>query len=454
MDARSKPTGVVRRHLAARGAIDDHMVRQVFGGHMLDEPAEIRGLVRAVERLAPTLKRHTPLGQQHPLRRQEAADTQIELEVAAQTLALGGDLLEQRAPDDPGPDDPDRDRVVREIEARVHRTQCPRGRLGRHDDGDVALRSALRDGTDVHRRGTERTEHLGRDPGQARHPVADDREDREVDIDLDRMDLTVGELAREGRTDHGNGTLALDPRHRATDRVLGAALRDQHHGDALLTQCTEQAVRGSRHTDHPRTLEIDERDVFDGRDALHGERRFGIGTDEGRRTLRREGVADPDRDRSADRRRHGLGMDDLGAEIGQLHRLVIGQRIDDLCVGDPSRIRREHAVDIRPDVDRLGIEQCPEDRGGEIAAVAPQGGLHTSRIAGDETGDDQRTVESTLDGRGDALVRCIPLHHRPERPRLDDDHFARIEPTHLTTAGCAVREKFAEQAGRPDLAIP
>ena len=287
----------------------------------------------------------------------------------------------------------------------MHRTQGPGGRLGRHHDRDVALRSALRDGPDVHACGTERTEHLGRDSRQTRHPVADDSEDREVDIDLNRVDLTIGELASEGRPDHRDGAITLDPRHCATDRVLGAALRDQHHGDALFPQSTEQAVRGSRHTDHPRTLKIDERDVLDGRDALHGERRFRIGTDEGRRAVRREGVADPDRDRSADGGRHGLRMDDLGAEIGELHRLVIGQRIDDLCVGDPPGIRRQHAIDIRPDVDRLGIEQCPEDRGGEIAAVAPEGGLHTARIAGDEPGDDQRTVESTLDGRGDALVR-------------------------------------------------
>ena len=105
-------------------------------------------------------------------------------------------------------------------------------------------------------------------------------------------------------------------------------------------------------------------------------------------------------------------------------------------------------------MDRLGIEQCPEDRGGEIAAVAPEGGLHTARIAGDEPGDDHRTVESGLDGQGDALVRRLPLHHRPERPRLDHDHFACIEPTDLATAACAARIELAEQAGRPDLTIP
>ena len=112
--------------------------------------------------------------------------------------------------------------------------------------------------------------------------------------------------------------------------------------------------------------------------------------DQRARLVRREGIADPDRNVAPHRRRHGLRMDDLGAEVRQLHRFVVGQRIDDLGVGHAARIGRQHAVDVGPDMNLRGIQQRAEDRGREVAAIAAERGLHTARIGGDETGDDQR----------------------------------------------------------------
>ncbi len=82
-------------------------------------------------------------------------------------------------------------------------------------------------------------------------------------------------------------------------------------------------MRGSRHADHARAFDIDQRHPIDAGDALHRQRRHRFRTDQGAGFFRRKGVADPDRDIAADRRGHGLRMDDLGAEVSQLHRLVI-----------------------------------------------------------------------------------------------------------------------------------
>ena len=154
------------------------------------------------------------------------------------------------------------------------------------------------------------------------------------------------------RSQHALGARRLRLRDRAADRMLGAALRDQDHRDALLAQRAEQAMRRAGHADHAGALEVDQRDVLDAGDALDRQARdVGCAQISVPGFSRREGVADPDRDVAADGRRHGLRMDDLGAEVRQLHRLVVGQRVDDLRVGHAARIGRQHAVDVGPDVD-------------------------------------------------------------------------------------------------------
>src|ERR1700748_3229415 len=59
-----------------------------------------------------------------------------------------------------------------------------------------------------------------------------------------------------------------------------------------------------------------------------GSAESGCGHDQGALFLGREGIANPDGDVASDRRRHRLRMDHLGAEVRELHRLVIRERID------------------------------------------------------------------------------------------------------------------------------
>ena len=89
-----------------------------------------------------------------------------------------------------------------------------------------------------------------------------------------------------------------------------------------------------------------------------------------------EGVLDQDRDLARHGRRHRLRVDHLGAEVGELHRLAVGQRVDDLGVGDAARVGRQHAVDVGPDHDLAGVQERAEDRRREVAAVAAERRLH------------------------------------------------------------------------------
>ena len=86
---------------------------------------------------------------------------------------------------------------------------------------------------------------------------------------FDALDLAFGQLARERGAHHALGALGLLARNRAADRMLRAALRDQDDRDALLAQRAEQPMRRARHADHAGALDVDQRDVLDGRDALH-----------------------------------------------------------------------------------------------------------------------------------------------------------------------------------------
>ena len=92
-------------------------------------------------------------------------------------------------------------------------------------------------------------------------------------------------------------------------------------------------------------------------------------------------------------------MDDLGAEIREFHRLVVGQRVDHLGLRHEPRIGAQHAVHVGPDDDLAGVEQRAEDRGREVAAVAAERRLQSLGVGRDEAGDDQRAGEVRRDLR-------------------------------------------------------
>ena len=271
VNAGREPLGVAGGDRGARGAVDEHRVRQVIDAHVLDEARQVGRRVALLAGGAPAPESHPRFREQHAPRGEHAAHAQIELALPSQPLALRGELIEQHTAHRPGPDHADGDGARREIQSRMHGAQRPGGTLALDHRRDVALGGALGDGAHVDAGGAEGGEHLAGDAGGARHAVADHGEDGEVRVDLDALDLPLGELVLEGAAHHAGCALGLLLRDRAADRVLGAPLRDEDDGDALLAQRPEQAVGGTRHADHARTFQVDERDALDTGDPLDGQ---------------------------------------------------------------------------------------------------------------------------------------------------------------------------------------
>ncbi len=219
-------------------------------------------------------------------------------------------------------DEADRDGVRRQIEAGSARRAARAWPPCRPRPRRCCARRALRDGVHVHGRRTQRVEHLAGDARQTRHAVADHGEDGEVLVDLDALDLAFLDLAIERGGDHARGALGFDAGYGAADRMLRTTLRDEDDRDAFFAQRAEQSMRGAGHADHAGALHVHHRDVLDAEVMpLTGSLESGVAQISEPCFCGREGVADPDRNAAAHGRRHGLRMDDLGAEVRELHRL-------------------------------------------------------------------------------------------------------------------------------------
>ncbi len=320
-------------------------------------------------------------------------------------------------------------------------------------DGDIALRGALRDRTHVHARRAQSIEHLSGNARRAGHAVADHRENGEIAIHFDTLNLACLQFALERVPNHGSRALRLLRWNRAADRVLGAALGNENDGNPLFPQRAEQSVGRAGHADHAGALHVHERDLLDAGNPLHRQLRSRVRADKCARLLRSERVADPDRDAAPDGRRHRLRMDDLGAEIGELHRLVVRERVDDGGVRHPTRVRGEHTVHVGPNVYLAGFQQSAKYRAGEIAPVPPEGGLHTARVRCDESGNDKSACEVGGDLVLQFRARLGPLDPRSQRTPLDDDHAPRVDPLHRAVPATALLQVTVEQFGGPDLPV-
>ena len=219
----------------------------------------------------------------------------------------------------------------------------------------------------------KRAEEPARAAGHAGHVVADDGDDGATLRHPDALHLPFVELDGECALDDGTHVVRCFLAHGEADRMLGAALRDQHHGHAGIAQRTEQAIGRARYADHSGALEIHERDLVDAADAFDGRRtRAGRRRDLRAGMRRVERVANPDRNAAPDGRRHRLRMDHLRAEVRELHRFAVRHLVDDPGLRHLARIAAHHAVDVGPDVNLVGIEQRTEDRRGVVAAVASE----------------------------------------------------------------------------------
>ena len=231
-------------------------------------------------------------------------------------------------------------------------------------------------------------------------------------------------------------------------------MRDEHHGNAGVAQSAEQSVGRAGNADHAGALEIHERNLIDAADAFDGRHARARRRRDLRAGMRRvEGIADPDRDAAADGGRHRLRVDDLRAEIRELHGLAVRHLVDDLGLGHLARVAAHDAVDVGPDVDLVGIEQRTEDRRGVVAAVTAQRRRQTVLVRRYETGDDGDPVEGARDGGGELRPRQLPIRDGPHLGMLDDEHVARVQEHDVAALTELMLEERGDLARRPNLPV-
>ena len=175
--------------------------------------------------------------------------------------------------------------------------------------------------------------------------------------------------------------------HGEADGVLRGRLRDHDDVASSLFHRLEHRVGGARDADHAGSLDVDDRDVLDRREAFDEVDSVGIDVDgvhravgisghlalvadarAGRRLV--EVVPEDHRDVVTHRRKCGARVQHVGAKVRQLPRLVVRQRFEANRLLNLARIGGVHAVDVGPDGDRLGDEHGAEDGGGVVGAVA------------------------------------------------------------------------------------
>ncbi len=104
-------------------------------------------------------------------------------------------------------------------------------------------------------------------------------------------------------------------------------------------------------------------------------------------------------------------------------------------------------------MDLARIQQRPENRAREIAAVAPEGRLHATAVGGDVPGDDEGSGEVRRHEVLEAGMRIGPLNARPQRTPLHHDDAPRVDPLHRARPAAALLQEAMKQLGGPDLPV-
>ncbi|MCW0465391.1 hypothetical protein NB705_002464 [Xanthomonas sacchari] len=316
---------------------------------------------------------------------------------------------------------------------------------------DVALGRALRDRQDVDLGAAQRLEQPRGHAGLPGHAVADRGQHADAGGQLHALHLAHHQFVGERGEHRVARTFGLVLAHHAADGMFGRPLRDHHHRHPRVAQCGEHALGGAGHADQAGAFEVEHGQVRAQGQPLDRAAGGAAGGDAGARVLGLEGVADDDRQAALDRRRHGLRMHHLGAEIGQFAGFVVAERFQLHRFGHDPRVRREHAVDVGPDVQLGGVEQRGEDRAGVVAAVAAEGGDAAGAVAGDEAGDHDARLRVLRAPLRQALRAGGPVHVHAQLAAVDHQDLARIQHRALLAQRTQV---VAEQLRRVHLAQP
>eukprot|EP00162_Nutomonas_longa_P014203 comp21867_c0_seq1/m.49520 comp21867_c0_seq1/g.49520 ORF comp21867_c0_seq1/g.49520 comp21867_c0_seq1/m.49520 type:complete len:779 (-) comp21867_c0_seq1:129-2465(-) len=414
-------------------------------------------------------------------RRTHAAATGLGLEPHFARVGLAGnmdiarraaDLREQCRTDVSGANQADNHKlVVREARNGVHKEVLDARAMHAADrlflvglvdhQRDVALARALRNRADVHLGSTKgSTYRTGNTRGVA-HAVADNCKHGTALAHLDRHELQ-GDFAEELLVENLARCFGGIGLHGKADRVLRRRLGDEDHRDLHAAQTAKEPLRDTGDADHSAALEIDQGDRGDGCNALdafwrvawpascdcccmcRAERLAWALADHGEADIRVECVAHNERDAVLDRGRHCLWMQHLGAKVGELHGLVVGNKVEAARTGHDARVGRVDAVNVGPDGDLARMEQGANDRARKVRAVAAERGWGAVLVVGHKSREhkDLNVRVAVLQELVHARLRLGPQHRcKGLWVFLNHDNVARVDVDGLETHGAQMRGK-------------
>mmetsp|Transcript_1036 Transcript_1036/g.2678 ORF Transcript_1036/g.2678 Transcript_1036/m.2678 type:complete len:355 (+) Transcript_1036:136-1200(+) len=204
----------------------------------------------------------------------------------------------------------------------------------------------------------------------------------------------------------------------AIERQGHGHLRRRDHVDRNLelVQHIEDVRQEAVLAQHARAPDDDHRDLalaaHRGDKAVSQVCRLELREDPRSWLLRSGRVEDADGHRHHPHRQDRCWVHHLGAECGQLRRLLEGEDFHRPGGGDDAGVGRHHAAHILPDLHFRRLDRCADDRGRQVGAVTPERRDGALGVLGDVAGD-HRKVGVVLPERKEELVElyvCLRQH--------------------------------------------
>ena len=211
-----------------------------------------------------------------------------------------------------------------------------------------------------------------------------------------------------------DGPLRVRCRHNETNVVLRRRLRNQQHVRTHFRRRRKGPSHHIRQSHNPRPAYADQRNILNRRQRFHSAadaspfRRYLRA-----RSFRRKAVSDPHRNRRLHYRLQRFRMQHLRSKKGQLCRFAVRDHRNRSRLRHQPRVRRQHAVDVRPDDHFIRIQRRAQNCRRIIRPAAPQRRQFSFR---------RRSEKSRYD-RHDSLLKHRPQPHFAFFPRPVHQRF-------------------------------
>ena len=126
-------------------------------------------------------------------------------------------------------------------------------------------------------------------------------------------------------------------------------------------------------------------------------------------------------------------MQNFGAEVGELHRFLIGHRLQQTRIRHLTRVAGINAVNVGPDFTAVGAQAGGQHRCGVVRAVTAQHHQFALFVTGGEARHQHHMVSRDLAG-GNAAGRLGDIHGGFEVMANGKQFFNRINHRDVMTA--------------------